>query len=318
MQKPNLNLYKVNQIELSQKWFRELFRPDYVIKEDTTVSELNRLFDVYENEYEDYKKNIESYDAEARVIIESAYREIKNSYNYLASEIPKRVEYKPTSKYTQDVLKAYNELVQEMARYYFRRAGTVSKGENKNKMTFGYNQNTASRRIIIYISLLYPVLMQILENIDNHFDKIRLTQESNSNDYNIINTLERFKSSFIDFKEYLEIDSENYKDYNNRRLYNSEDYIYGVKESKQAKVSWRKTRNNACYEIRCFYIELNKINGSLPNSHRVTPKYETDKKYKDGTNRIDCSPYYYCFIGEREIKREIEWQKKKRLNKYGS
>lgn len=293
------------EIELKKgamKYFPKQFISANSISKDVTLSDLR----------EEYLELFEEYFTVFGRDTTEERSEITKAYEYLKGIIENREEtYASRNEITTDVQEAYECVINELSSYRFRMHDTKSYSANQNKV----NEN-----IIFELSVLQPVITEMLDNIAAHFSTIDDITDVDSYDNKLSEKLRDLISQLYDACQIFVKARENYHEtwnsatgryyYNNgRRLDEPASYHeLGVKKDK-----WREARNLCCQVILDFYRQLMEINKTLVPDSLVHPVEQTAYKYDRGLNNITKGPNYYCYINreERESLTEQNTQKKR-------
>ncbi len=280
--------------------------------------------------------NLKTYDKrEIRKIKNTKLKEIKNrhdphteaadiayllhGYNYLQERIEQK--YKPTSEVAKRIYKAYKDLLKSISNYKFNEQPNFTE-----KKTNGQKQNKANKNILMEITLLEPILMMILCEIDAleyynnkqvKFDLDDKLAGFNCNAQTIIEMLTKAKQ---------ELDNADIDYYYTRHLIHNKDNDVDYHFLGEKRKAWRKAKNNACHIILKFYSKM----GLGYLGQDIGYQFNCDFKgtvsrgiveYIEHINySIDQSPYRYCFLSDEEkayYEKEAENKKarKKELNR---
>lgn len=226
---------------------------------------------------------------------------IKKAYDYMKNMLETSGKtYQTKSEITKQILTAYEKLIATITEYGFNK---------RWKNSYGDNQNRTNKQILSEISLLKPMLIMVLKNIDLHFNEINDITEISFFDNQLREKLEKLI-------EQLNCASQ--------RLVNSETDYHVIWESTyrnkywnklgpatasdlgKAKLKWKSSRNNACHTILDFYREIKEINISLQSKNMTYTIDEANELYNYGIENIKRGPNYYSYLNEEERKNLTE------------
>lgn len=258
------------------KYFPSFFGSDFCILREKTLVELRKEFLDYcesfflRNIEEDYTKKMQ----------------IKEAYDYMRNMLEKRVRtYETKSEIARKVLESYEGLIATLANYRFKAHRETS---------YGANQNRTNQQILFEISLLKPMLVKVLDNINLHFTKIEDVTKVSSFDNELREKIEGLIEELEDAHRELEITETHYhKTWALAQIGGESDSYLG-----ETKLEWKLARNNACRAILDFYREINAINMSLQPEYMVYPLEETAVLYSEGVGNIMSGPNYYSYLSK--------------------
>ncbi len=289
---------EVEEILIARRWFRQIFNDDYTLNEKATLEYLKKL-------YIDHGDRILSLSEERQKQIEDDKipEAIDSSYEYLLDRINNRIVFQPKSGKVKELLESYKSLVSEMADYYYGKARVQTSGMHPNRKSIGYNQNKASRGIMVEISMLDPFILKALENIDVFISTGRYLEYTESG-MECLGKIEFFKHKFKVLEDQIRRNRYNYINhllsYLNRRDYGGSSTAYDVSLNKKC---WKKKRNEACNAIFCFCGELLELLRIMPYEETTYSSEEIGKDYDYAIDNIMFGPYYYSYIGIDQIRR---------------
>lgn len=270
------------------KYFPNFYGNDFTILRNKNLKDLR----------EEYLKYCEKYFVRIGLDDDNEKINIKKAYDYMKNILENRaITYQSKSKITNQILNAYENLMNGISNYSFCPRKTNS---------YGANQNRTNKQIIMEISLLRPVLTVVLENIDGHFEKIEDVTQISCFDNQLVKKLEELIKELNEAEEYLTASENNYHnkwDLANGRHYGRHTTKYNLGKSKKA---WKSARNDACSTILYFYREMQEINMSLQTENMTSEMEEINALYSYGLENIINGPNYYCYLDSEERKSIIE------------
>lgn len=278
-----LFLHKANDKLNAIEYFPDFFEKDYNLKSYKTLDDLVNEFD--KNKV--FNKDIG----------------IDLGYNYLKCAL-KENEYQPNTKITNDLLGNYERLTESIADYTF----------NPNwKNSCGDKQNRTNKQILFDISLLKPMLMNVLEIIDKYLEKPKNNLSELQYEICFERQLEYLcRSLSYAYYELKRAEAKYHRTWHSiaRRDY----FCEGLTNSDlgEAKLNWKKRKNEACHTILNFHKSMQEINRILYSNHLngFLNFEQVNDLYNCGIDNIVNGPNYYSYLSDEERKNLDEYNKK--------
>ncbi len=289
-------LHKANDKLNAMRYFPEFFEKDCNVSSNKTIEQLNKAYTKACKKYVSFK----NFDESNTIRLASAY-------GYMMSVLGKNKNaYEPKHRTTKDLLSSYDKLIESISRYHFN-------PEYDN--SYGDNQNKANKQMLFEISLLRPMLIMVLENIDDQLEK-RGNNNVNFNARLTVKLVDLIEDFFY-VNQGLTRAECNYHNMwdrvmkgscNNRSISYLDVTEYDLGET---KLTWKKKKNEACHTILNFHKSMKEINRNL-NSYDLNDLrnfIKVNELYVYGIDNIVNGPNYYSYLSDEERKNLDEQNK---------
>lgn len=276
--------------EKALELFPECYSKD--LKVSTSFQNSLRILQRYITDY--FEKGI--FDPTSSEYNDSKISDIRDAYCLVKKEYSREdsISFEYASPF--ELFKAYNSLISNIGDYHF-----IARWEN----SYGSNQNRSNKQILLEISMLYPVLIDILEKIDKYYDDKGETLFADELEDKISYWITMFKIANSDLDE-AKADYYKVFAFYNRSCYPVEDFVPELSLG-QYKKNWKLRRNDACNTIYKFYQDIIKINKAVDcesfdvdeTSYSLEVS-EIEQLYNYAMENIATGPNYYCYLDDLE------------------
>ncbi|MBP3841890.1 MAG: hypothetical protein IK997_07235 [Bacilli bacterium] len=288
---PEINYAKEERAKLfAKKYFYEFITRDGKVNSNKNTENLYRVYlsysDLYfnDNNEENSKKRFE----------------IETAYNYLFYVLEEQKVFKPVGELVTSLLDSYDGLIRRISEYRFKQ---------RKENGFGEKQNNNNDNILTELSSFKEILNITISNISaamNEYDnKEKIDIYYIETKRRLEDLIKRIQTSSFELDKSKNSYHQIIDDITTSKITNR--YI-NYTELSEAKKTWKKKRNEACYELIYLYKELDKLNEKTLMLAWITKQTDELYDYIEPTNdtlndrlrKLRKSANYYCFLSESE------------------
>ena len=269
-------------------FFKDAFKENMDLIDDIDRDDIDFIYKLEKAELDDGIKKFPKY------TMGFNYMMLNQSYDYMKNAIHNKKDFKPNNKEIANLLNEYNELTTSISNYSFITLDYIT----------GKKKTNDNKEVVLIISMLKPVLIDILKETDNKITTLRETKEPTNQIESIIGSETEMLNTFKN-----DLNKANYE-YQHTAEKNSRHKKRDKKELVAKKKAWRTARNNACQVILSMYVTLIKLIELISNEEGYDSKL-----YHCVIGQIVGGEYYQYFLSDEAKEFYTEPNMTKKLKK---